>query len=68
MKYNTLGDSPKKFLTGCCRICKHFHGEDKGTCPAYPNGIPDRFSTYLEPHLEIEKDQRGDFIWISTLS
>lgn len=60
-----LDDRPKKFDLGCfCRHCVHFHGKEKGTCGAYPGGIPDRFSTGLEAHVVIEKDQREDITYL----
>ena len=53
-----------------CFWCKHFHGEDKWTCEAYPNGIPSRFADLItgigapkqQIHTKIEEDQIGDFI------
>ena len=32
-----------RFEHTCCILCKHFHGKEKGTCIAYPNGIPEIF-------------------------
>ena len=60
---NTIDDSPVKFSRCCCRVCIHFDGIEKGTCPAYPNGIPDRFSLEAHKHYKIEEDQIGDFIY-----
>ena len=48
-----------------CHLCKYFHGKEKESCEAYPNGIPDRYA-YSRPiieHSNVEKDQVGDFIF-----
>jgi len=59
-----LDDTRHKFVgTSACRFCIHFHGIEKETCEAYPTGIPDRFSWRYHRHIEVEKDQIGDFIW-----
>ena len=60
-----LDDTRYKFGSGTstCPFCVHFHGEEKGTCEAYPAGIPDRFSWKPNRHNVVEKDQVGDFIW-----
>jgi hypothetical protein len=50
-----------KFWDSCCHFCKYFEGEKKGTCPAYPGGIPDRFVYAKDVHVVIEDDQTGDF-------
>lgn len=61
----------RHFAPSCCNRCKHFDGVEKGTCAAYPNGIPSRFSNMVigvnapkqEIHTNVEKDQVGDFVW-----
>ena len=61
----------RHFSPSCCCRCKHFDGIEKGTCAAYPNGIPTRFSDLVsgvnasrqEIHIKIEDDQVGDYIW-----
>ena len=57
-----IDDSIYPFDCSLCTICKYFHGKEKGTCEAYPNGIPDRFALELYRHIEIQKDQIGEFI------
>lgn len=57
------------FLCGTkCNICKHYHGDDKCSCEAYPNGIPDKFairhgSLMPKEHNNIEPDQTGTFVF-----
>lgn len=66
------GDTPKKFDDPTCRFCKHFHGKEKGSCSAYPNGIPDRFAfrTFdkenktLFFHTEVQDNQTGSFVFL----
>lgn len=62
---NTIDDTVVKWQGGaCCKFCIHFHGVEKETCKAYPNGkIPDKFSYSKDIHLEIEPDQTGDYIF-----
>jgi hypothetical protein len=50
-----------KFWDSCCRFCKYFEGEKKGICPAYPDGIPDKFAYAQDVHVEVEDDQTGSF-------
>ena len=55
-----------RFKRTCCLLCKHFYGTEKGTCKAYPNGIPDKFAVrnklgWIETHIDVEPDQVGDF-------
>ena len=57
-----------KFERTCCIMCKHFDGVKKGSCAAYPNGIPDKFAirnlfSWGEMHTNVEKDQTGNFIF-----
>jgi len=68
-----LDDTVYPFMGGCCcRSCKHFHGIEKGTCEAYPNGIPEKFSIITSGysgkgkfpwHDNVETDQTGSFTW-----
>ena len=59
-----LVDTPDEFGINClCRYCIHFHGKEKGSCKAYPNGIPDKFKIGRETHISIEENQVGDFVW-----
>jgi hypothetical protein len=60
---SVIGNPNFKFSVSFCEICKYFEGEDKGTCPAYPNGIPDRFSLERDIHDEKDPDQVGDFLF-----
>lgn len=62
-----LDDTIYKFDHSFCSSCKHFHGREKGTCPAYPNGIPARFAFDLYRHNEIQEDQTGNYMFISVL-
>lgn len=55
-----------RFERTCCEKCIHFHGKQKGTCDAYPKGIPDKYSVrnvlaWMAVHTTIEKDQTGKF-------
>ena len=60
----------RHFAPSCCNRCKHFDGADKGTCAAYPNGIPSRFADMViggtapkqEIHTKVETDQVGNFV------
>lgn len=73
MKYRvfTIGTSYKplpRFEQTCCLECKHFNGIKKGTCAAYPNGIPDKFairnaSDFMETHVFIEPGQVGEYVF-----
>lgn len=62
------------FLCGTkCNICKHYHGDDKCSCEAYPNGIPDKFairhgSIMPKEHSNIESDQIGEFVFSSIIN
>ena len=49
-------------------MCKHFDGVEKGSCAAYPDGIPDKFAvrnlfSWGEMHADVEEDQTGVFIF-----
>jgi hypothetical protein len=41
--------------------------EEKGIllylCPAFPEGIPEDIRTWEKPHVEVRKDQRGEFVF-----
>lgn len=47
----------------CC-ICKHFKGREKGSCEAYPKGIPSKYNgvddIYVK-HEVVDKYQTGNF-------
>jgi len=60
-----IDDSIHPFDISECKFCKHFHGRKVGTCPAYPNGIPEKFSmgNFTYRHTKVEKDQTGAFIF-----
>lgn len=70
-KDNSLIDGYKalpRFERTCCIKCKHFEGIEKGTCPAYPNGIPDKFAirnlySWGEMHNDVENDQIGNTVF-----
>lgn len=54
----------KKFECTCCNMCAYFEGEERGSCAAYPNGIPDRFAIRnmygnMVVHTNVEPDQEG---------
>ena len=61
----------RHFSPSCCTRCRHFNGIEKGTCAAYPNGIPARFADLItgvnapqqEIHTTVEKDQVGNYVW-----
>lgn len=55
-----------RFERTCCISCKHFHGVERGSCEAYPDGIPDKFAIrnllgWLVYHVNIENDQSGKY-------
>lgn len=57
-----------RFKRTCCIMCKHFHGVDKGSCEAYPAGIPDKFAVRNQlgwgtVHSKIEPGQIGDYLF-----
>lgn len=57
-----------RFYRTCCMRCKFFDGVEKGTCPAYPKGIPDKFGIrylgdWMKIHNSVEADQEGTFVW-----
>ena len=64
----------RHFSPSICVCCSHFHGKEKGTCSAYPNGIPSRFADMIigdgapvqHKHDTVESDQVGSdvFNWI----
>jgi hypothetical protein len=60
---NWIDDTVYRFDRGECRICKHFEGREKGTCPAYPKEIPDKFALHGKRHDAIETDQTGETIF-----
>ena len=54
------------------RKCKHYlgvitdfepEGNERHSCKAYPNGIPERIAYGNNKHLTIHKDQKGDFVF-----
>ncbi len=56
-----------KFKMTWCRFCKYFHGEEKGTCEAYPNGIPDKYAYGRDErmkHSTVQDDQTGNYTWV----
>jgi hypothetical protein len=62
--YESIGDTLYPFEVACdCTICRHFEGEEKGTCPAYPDGIPEKFSIWGKCHDTVENDQSGNTIF-----
>ena len=63
--FDGIDDTIPPFHYSFCRACKHFNGADKGTCSAYPDGIPEKFSEKFGRHDDIEPDQKGDFVWKS---
>ena len=66
-KYFLDGYAPlEKFECTCCAMCKHFDGVNKGTCPAYPSGIPDKYAIRniygaMIVHIDVEPEQEGLF-------
>ena len=57
-----------RFERTCCIMCKHFDGVEKGSCAAYPDGIPDKYAvrnlfSWGEMHADVEEDQTGVFIF-----
>lgn len=67
-----LDDAVRKYDFSFCRNCKHFHGMDKDTCDAFPNGVPDKFSSYhygesprIHVHKTPERGQIGEFVFAS---
>jgi len=65
--FDGIDDTIPPFFRSFCKSCKHFNGADKGTCSAYPDGIPEKFSDKSERHNKTEKDQKGDFLFLSIL-
>lgn len=75
-----IGDIHKKpgqLLGSMCLMCVHYEPADQGyggrpTCPAFPNGIPEKIfygeEPWLipEPHLEPEPGQQGDVVFEAT--
>ena len=64
-----VSEKRKSWILSWCSACKHFDGMEKGTCKAYPNGIPERFyygsEEDLPPkHTEMEQDQTGSFTYV----
>ena len=69
---NSIGGvTSYSYLKGTWRnFCKHYDGDDKCSCKAYPNGIPDKFAIvkWGEPplkHTNVENDQVGHLTYIS---
>ena len=62
------GGFPVFLLGVCCNWCEHYHGNNRCTCDAYPNGIPDKFAIRYgnilpKEHNAIESDQVGNFVF-----
>lgn len=62
------GGFPIYLLGVPCNWCKHYHGDDKCSCDAYPNGIPDKFAIRYgnilpQAHFSIKPDQVGTFVF-----
>lgn len=65
------GDEHYSYLKGTwCNFCKHYFGNDRCACKAFPNGIPDKFALVKwgdKPikHTEIDEAQVGSFVFKS---
>lgn len=63
----------RPFKPSMCLKCKYFEDVEKGTCPAYPEGIPSRYADMIiganapvqEKHSTVQKDQIGTFVFTS---
>ncbi len=61
----------RHFKPSMCLKCKYFEGIEKGTCPAYPDGIPSRYADMViganapvqEKHDSVQKDQKGEYVF-----
>ena len=69
-KYNNYqldGVEPNRLKNCYCIICKHFLDWEKGTCMAFPNGIPQNFNMEnkerIIEHVKIVDGQVGDSIF-----
>ena len=64
--YNTL-DGEVAWSGSLCLFCKFFHGKDKASCDAFPQGIPRKFTHWFtghpEHHTTIEDNQVGDYLF-----
>ena len=68
---NTIGLVGFDYLRATwCNICEYYHGNNKCSCDAFPNGIPDKFSLVKwgespQKHTKIEKGQKGTYVFKS---
>lgn len=69
--YNSLdGKQTKRYFSfSWCIACKHFNGKEKGTCKAFPNGIPEKYSVSYGSemplkHETIDKNQVGKLTFL----
>ena len=69
MDFNTLdGKIEVRWLRSSCMLCAYFDGPKRGTCLAFPNGIPDKYvvsdsELFAEKHSEVVSGQTGDYIF-----
>ena len=65
--YMLDGQDPDRWRNFYCTICVHFNGREKGTCPAYPQGIPENFNLENKEkkveHSRVLKGQIGTTIF-----
>ena len=67
-KISIDGYNPRpRFEATCCIWCEHFDGKEKGTCKAFPKGIPNRYAIRnqdmpMEYHTSVDKDQNGKYV------
>ena len=67
MGYDTLDGKMKfRWIRSKCLICAYFDGPKKGTCMAFPNGIPEKYivsygDSFATEHKEVEDGQVGDY-------
>lgn len=72
MKQNTISTLDKGRIVGIerslCRLCKNLLDIEKQTCKAFPQGIPNKYTTRLDynnpiEHSTIDNGQVGEYIF-----
>lgn len=56
-KYSIFG-----MYDSLCMMCKHFDS-DNFNCSAFPDGIPNKYLSGEEKHLQVDKEQENGFIF-----
>lgn len=49
-------------VMGLCELCQHYNHEEYGTCKAFPNGIPLKYTVEGVGHMMVDPRQEGAYV------